>query len=429
MIYLYSPTPPLQTGTADYFDAVILAIVNAQLPLDQFCIVVDQNLYAGKIESFRSIRVVDSAEVPGFASDGDLRFYFTANNTYHSYIHRSLSELHVGPGAAVVVVVHEPSCFMLHKHEAFAGMHSMSVDQLERNMRLQYGAKSRKFLNDLNAGHLPNVFDYVTLCSSDYLCRATEIWTHSSFAACKLLLESNLPAAVFPTMKVLQHPHYHYGFSGALEEEVESLLRQKAGFRIGTFGWVSESKRTREAIAGLAQFLDRMDRKDHGVIDMVIVGKLPPRDIYDLQSEITRFDLQDHVKLYDFVPSSTFRALVRTCDLILNLRYPSCGESSGAIAHARGAQVMTMTSRCQAFAEEESEYSIPALPGIESQMIASGISDAFERWARGTPHERTSSSRARPEFQLDEAASVDSAIAARCAIHLARSGIQSDAAR
>lgn len=372
-----------------------------------------------------SLEVLDFRQVPNVLSPKELRFYFVANNTFHSYIHRSLSELHSVDRGQVIAVVHEPSCFMLHRHESYSGTNSMSVDQLERNLQGQYGGKARKFLDDLNAGHLAHIFEYVTLCSEDLTSKATELWTHSAYAACKLFLESRADVKSFPKIKVLQHPVYRYDSASITRVAVAGLAEVKPDFRIGIFGWVSETKRVREVLMGLGLFLDRLHRDVHGAIDLIVVGKLPPRETYDIFSEVTRLDLQPYVKIYEYVDAQKFRRLVQSCDLVFNLRYPSCGESSGAIAHAHGANVLTVSTRYQAFAEERSDYSIPNIPGLESAAAASIMARAFARVHLANA-DAQGSSPCEPVEPLDrpnrEPAGADLAVASRCAVHLAEFG-------
>ena len=67
---------------------------------------------------------------------------------------------------------------------------------------------------------------------------------------------------------------------------------------------------------------------------MILVGEPHPEfPIHDL---IRSLDLEDYVRVLGFTPIEHFTGYMSACDNILNLRYPTVGESSGSMLRAFG---------------------------------------------------------------------------------------------
>ena len=67
----------------------------------------------------------------------------------------------------------------------------------------------------------------------------------------------------------------------------------------------------------------------------LIAGAERPRE-YDLAGDITRSGAAEQVRLLGYLPVDEMDDLLLASDLVLNLRYPTFGESSGVLARALG---------------------------------------------------------------------------------------------
>jgi hypothetical protein len=173
-----------------------------------------------------------------------------------------------------------------------------------------------------------------------------------------------------------------------------------------------------EFLQGFALFLDRRTASELEDIELIIVGQMHPDTDYPIRGEISRLDLTDFVRTYDYVDDQSFAALVRTCDLIGNLRYPSCGETSGTLSHAHASGSQIITSRYQSFAEEVADYRLPANQALQPMLVSAALERSWLR--RASEGGRPSAS---GEYQSTMApmlpAGADKLMALRCAQFLA----------
>ncbi|MFO0477080.1 MAG: hypothetical protein ACK52K_18200 [Alphaproteobacteria bacterium] len=373
---LYSPIPPMKTGTAAYFSKLVDSLREARVPAELVSVVIDSDqLDLSERTNYRGYELVDYRIVPDLVDGETSRIYFVANNEYHSYVHKSLSRVGCHSGGRVISVVHDPSCSMILKSLCSNGVYGFSPDQFQGLLEVQYGNKARKLIDDSNAGFAPNVFDYVTHAQRNTIERSDEIWTHSVFGALKLVLESHTAYDFLPTFRIGAHPVMQ---STSPPGVVAAFERKGGTFRIGVFGWVSRAKRLVEVIRGVALALDRLP-PDAPTLELLIVGKLPPAEELDVIGECRKHDIERNAILIDYAPDSMFAHLVGTCDLVFNLRYPSCGETSGTLAHANGYKVRSVVSAYQAFHEEVGALQIPIQARLEEFFVAGIVCDAIEK--------------------------------------------------
>ena len=67
---------------------------------------------------------------------------------------------------------------------------------------------------------------------------------------------------------------------------------------------------------------------------LILVGEAHPE--LPLASMIGSMSLSAHARHIDFVPIEDFNGYMGACDVVLNLRYPTVGESSGTLLRALG---------------------------------------------------------------------------------------------
>ena len=82
---------------------------------------------------------------------------------------------------------------------------------------------------------------------------------------------------------------------------------------------------------------------------MILVGEPHPEfPVHDL---IRSLDLEDYVRVLGFTPIEHFTGYMSACDIILNLRYPTVGESSGSMLRALGLGKAVLVSDIGSFRE------------------------------------------------------------------------------
>jgi hypothetical protein len=185
------------------------------------------------------------------------------------------------------------------------------------------------------------------------------------------------------------------------------------------FGWQSPSKRVLEFLEGFSFFMDRRTAAEREQIELIIVGAMLPDESYPIASTIRRYNLDRHVNIHEFVADDVFAGLVGTCDLVGNLRYPSCGETSATRAMAAAASTAIITSSYQSFIEEPSDYRIPPIQRLEPAMVATAIEVAYGKWVRRMPAAETAVKTPDPAGR-DKPARVDQLLVLESFAHLSR---------
>lgn len=109
--------------------------------------------------------------------------------------------------------------------------------------------------------------------------------------------------------------------------------REKLGLSLdklvlGSFGFATRTKQNRQIIQALAKVRDAK-------VDFVfyIVGDVQDEEI---PKTIEKYGLQDQVVVTGFTSTEEFDTYMGACDICLNLRYPTCGESSASLHRMLG---------------------------------------------------------------------------------------------
>jgi SAM-dependent methyltransferase len=82
---------------------------------------------------------------------------------------------------------------------------------------------------------------------------------------------------------------------------------------------------------------------------MILVGE--PHPEFPLEPMIRTMGLSAHVRILGFTPIADFVGYLGACDIVLNLRYPTVGESSGTLLRSLGLGKAVMVSEIGSFAE------------------------------------------------------------------------------
>lgn len=366
-LVLFSPVPPMKTGTADYFAMILAELAATGMDRSQVRIAIDDRYFPGPVAGLEimGFPVVSYRQVPNVVLANETRIYFLANNEFHAYCLASLSSCSRQDGGRIISVIHEPSCFMLMNHVSANRHHGFDDGQMIRAMHHQFGDRAEYVLNARRSGDLPFEAEYLMSVQGSTLAQSDEIWTHSQFARRKLELESGPDAAV--PIRRSSHPVVPPApptAPDAPEPKADGVVR------IGMFGWVAPSKRVNPAILAFAWALQTLPAERRSGFELMVVGQLPQRQHYDPAGLAEARDIAPQVRFTGFVGPERFDQLVETCDLILNLRFPSCGETSGTLERALSNGIPVVTTGYQAFAElPASAQASPFWPREAAQLF------------------------------------------------------------
>lgn len=347
-VLLFSPVPPMKTGTADYLSLIAAELASTELDRSKISIVVDDNYLPHSVAGLElmGFPVISYRQVSNIVERDELRIYFIANNEYHAYCLESLSACFKRDGGRVVSVIHEPSCFMLMNHLSANRKHTFDDNQMAQAMRHQFGEKAEFVIKSRRADLLPFEMEFLVSVQGLALSKSDQIWTHSEFARLKLQLENQLDwTTPITTSSHPTAPQPTLSASHRIDIKTDGV------FRIGMFGWVAPSKRVNPVILAFAWALQTQPNWVREKFELVIVGQLPQKDHYDPVGLAESRGISENVRFYGFVDPEKFDLLVDSCDLILNLRFPSCGETSGTLERALSNGIPVITTEYQAFAE------------------------------------------------------------------------------
>jgi glycosyltransferase involved in cell wall biosynthesis len=329
----FTPLPPMPSGIADY-STELLPLVADQAGVDVYC---------PRLPHYRRVKAPPGLTVQkpsAFGERDDARaydavFYHLGNNPFHEFVYDTAL---ARPG---IVVFHD---FVLHHLIAH-----LTVEVNRRRPRYQsllqaeYGGDAGKRLSDLRFNGVANEFEKFLFPLNEHVARtARAIVVHSEDSADRI-------RDVAPDVPVSVIPHH----AGAPPASVAGIDRAVArarlglpanGFVVGHFGFITRPKQPGAVLGGFA----RLARERADAL-LVMVGQDTTGG--GLGRQVGRLGLAERVRVAGFVDLERFYLYLKAVDAVINLRYPSAGESSGTFARAMAEGRATIVNDYGSFAE------------------------------------------------------------------------------
>jgi glycosyltransferase involved in cell wall biosynthesis len=147
--------------------------------------------------------------------------------------------------------------------------------------------------------------------AGEILDRATALVVHSHY------VEARAREAGFDgTVWVVPHPAWPVPSVRGADVGGEPLF--------GCFGFLNESKRIPQLLEAFALL-----RRERPGARLLLVGAAGER--FDVERRLERLGIVDGVDRIDYVPEGRMWSLMAACDVLVNLRYPTMGETSGSV--------------------------------------------------------------------------------------------------
>jgi len=133
---------------------------------------------------------------------------------------------------------------------------------------------------------------------------------------------------------------------------------------IGIFGYLKPYKRIAESLRAFKRLA-----RVQPLARMILVGE--PHPEFPIEPMIRSLGLSTNVRLLGFTPIEEFTGYLAACDIVLNLRYPTVGESSGTMLRALGLGKPLLVSEIGSFAEfpEDVCLKVPVGAGEEELLF------------------------------------------------------------
>jgi glycosyltransferase involved in cell wall biosynthesis/SAM-dependent methyltransferase len=320
----FSPLPPARSGIADYSEALIESL----RPL------VDLEVFA---------RAEDAFDLSRF----DIALYQVGNNQYHDFVYETAL------GHPGVVVLHESN---LHHLIADLTIRRDDWDGYLRECEYNGGAAARAYAERVRKLEVGPDYEGLPM-TRRLLERARGVVVHSRY------MEREVRAAGF-TGPVAVIPHGAW-----IPDADRNAWRQKLGLDeitplIGIFGYLKPYKRIAESLRAFRRLVRLAPQAR-----MILVGE--PHAEFPLAAMIRGMGLSVNVRVLGFAPIEDFVGYLGACDIVLNLRYPTVGESSGTLLRSLGLGKAVMVSDVGSFAEfpEDVCLKVPVGAGEEDLIF------------------------------------------------------------
>ena len=323
-VAFFSPLPPARSGIADYSEALIENLK----PL------VELEVFSGPQQSFDPARF-------------DIALYHVGNNGHHGFVYETALR---HPG---VVVMHESN---LHHLIADLTIKRGDWDAYLRECEYEGGTAALAFaqrVRKLEVGP-----DYEGLPMTKHILAASRgVVVHSRFMREEMRAAGfNGPTAVIPHGAWIPQADRN-GFRHKLGLDEATPL-------VGIFGFLKPYKRITESLRAFRRLLRLMPN-----VKMILVGE--PHPEFPVESMIRSMGLSANVRVLGFAPIEDFVGYLGACDIVLNLRFPTVGESSGTLLRSLGLGKAVMVSEVGSFQEFPDDVclKVPVGPGEEDILF------------------------------------------------------------
>ena len=316
----FSPLNPAPSGISDYS----LELLPHLAAYADITLVVDG--YTPTDAALKNFRVTDDKNYDARAFD--LALYQMGNSPAHAYIYRrALNE----PG---VLVLHD---LVLHHLVAWLTINRGDAQSYIAAMRDAYGADGARLAQREVLGiEALNRFDYPL--SERVMRNAHGVIAHSRYVA-------DAVKRIAPHVPVAQIPHEMPDIALLAQQDARAKLNLPQDARlIGTFGNLGPTKRTTVLFEAF-----RTVHQQYPNARLLLVGASSPN--FDARGLTEVFGLRDAVQIIGHVPFDQFHTYMAAMDVCVNLRYPTAGETSGAVLRGMALAKPQIVSRVGWFAE------------------------------------------------------------------------------
>jgi glycosyltransferase involved in cell wall biosynthesis/SAM-dependent methyltransferase len=321
-VAFFSPLPPARSGIADYSQALI--------------------------ETLRwhaDLEVFSSAPANFDPSRFDIALYQLGNNSHHVFVYEAAVKY---PGVAVM---HESN---LHHLIADITIKSGDWDGYIRECEYNGGGEARAFaerVRRLEAG--PN---YEGLPMTRRVLEVSRgLIVHSRF------VEQEMRDAQFRG-PIAVIPHGAWVPEGDRAGFREKLGLDESTPLLGIFGFLRPHKRVAESLRAFRRLVRVFPNAR-----MIVAGE--PHPDLPIESMIRSMGLSAHVRILGFTPTEAFVGYLSACDIVLNLRYPTVGETSGTLTRSLGLGKAVLVSDIGSFREYPDDICLKVPPGAGEEDL------------------------------------------------------------
>ena len=381
MIHFLSPLPPKQTGTADYLMQLLVDLeedlgpnIRRHITLwDQFARMKDRDYLRDQ-----GWQVNDLTEA--CFTHKDFVFHFLASNDFHRWVWATLAR---STAANSIAVVHDLTAFPMIRSMARDPSSGLTRQDELLALRYEFGMQSDWMVDHFD--DLTPTARYFLMGQGITLARSNVVIVHSEYARMRLLSES-VSGLPMPNLMVLEHPRPRFMPFTVMPSDAPN----KDIFCVGSIGFYSSIKRNESLLEAFGAFAHTLNPDDRCRVRLVFVGKIEDHLRLEAEKILNRWAIRDLVSFTGYVDEETLQAWQKRIDLQMNLRFPSCGETSGTLARAVALGKRVVCSRFAAFHEENATWTVSVDPVEEFPELLQILATEFAGWKKNSPDKKYS---------------------------------------
>jgi glycosyltransferase involved in cell wall biosynthesis len=338
-----SPLSPVRSGIASYSEMLLPELARRV----ELTAVVDQEEIAGD----PGCQVVQYGDFRRRRGEFDTVIAQLGNNLHHEFVWRDARE------HRSIVVLHEIVLHHLITEMTLArGDAEAFIEEMERN----HGAAGEAFARGRSRGFDLENANFLFPASGRIASSSAAVIVHNQWAAERLL-----EMGVGTPIHVIDHP---FDQLHTIDRDARERTRRTLGYSdeqrvVGMFGFVTAPKRPEVVMEAFASAWSRWPD-----LRFLIVGEPAPN--VDLEDLAARFGLPPEVwRTTGWTSDEEFDAALVAVDRVVSLRYPSAGESSGAVVRIFGASRPVAVPDYAQFAELPGD-AVVKIPLGEGEVVA-----------------------------------------------------------
>lgn len=314
----FSPLPPARSGIADYAAALL-----------------------GPLRGLADVEVYADPREAGDLSRFDVLLYQMGNNGYHASIYECALE---HPG---VLVMHEANLHHLHAERTIK---RGNWDEYVEEVAWDGGPAARDFAERVRRLEVGPDYEGVPMLKR-LLAGARGVIVHSDCVG-RAIREAGFAG---PIERIW---HGAWVDRDAARQPMRDVYRSKLGLApstplVGIFGFLKPYKRIAEALRAFRRLV-RLRPEAR----MILCGEAHPE--LDVEGLLRGLGIEEQVRVLGYLDEEDFHRYLEACDVVLNLRYPTVGESSGTLLRAFSLGKAVVVTEIGSFAEYPDEICLKA---------------------------------------------------------------------
>ena len=312
----FTPLPQSKSGIADY-NAELLPLLADAADITVF-VEKHEEVKANQSQPFKAVHHEKfgalHAERPY-----DLIVYHQGNNPYHEYIYEHALTV---PG---LLVLHE---HCLHHLLAWQMLGRAQEEAFSDELFFAYGNRGRRLAIARENDTASEYQQFVFPLNRKLINRQRGIVVHNEYAASQLELENNHT----PIQLINHHLSPRVAELDALDKgECRAALGlPQDAWIIASFGYVTQSKRIPTMLRAFKHIAEVVPNAL-----CLIVGE--DHSVWSAAPVIVELGLQKQARITGYTSERDFFRHLKAVDAVVNLRFPTAGETSGTLVRALGA--------------------------------------------------------------------------------------------